>query len=243
MTAPGRTPPGRTTIDEIADSVFQITTRLPDLMPGGFTLNQFLIRDDEPLLFHTGPRGMFDAVRGAVAEVLDPTSLRWVAYSHLEADECGSLDAWLTIAPGSQPVCSTVGAFVFLMDSAIRPARGLAHGERLALGTRTVRWLDAPHVPHGEDCGYLFEETGRTLFCGDLLAQIGCELPACTTDDIFAASELLRERFPYAPVRNASALIEQLALCEPALLACMHGASYRGDGSGMLRRLARALAA
>jgi flavorubredoxin len=237
------TPNARTTIDEIADSVFQITTRLPDIMPGGFTFNQFLIRDDEPLLFHTGPRGMFDLVKGAVAEVIDPTTVRWVGYSHLEADECGALNQWLAIAPRAEPVCSSMGAQVFLMDSADRPARGLAHGERLQLGARTVRWLDAPHVPHGHDCGYLFEETGRTLFCGDLFAQVGSDLPVCTDGDIFAASEALREHFPYAPVRNASEIVEGLALTEPSLLACMHGASHRGNGAELLRRLARALAA
>lgn len=236
-------PPPRTSIDEIADSVFQITTRLPDIMPGGFTLNQFLIRDDEPLLFHTGPRGMFGLVKNAVAEVIDPTTLKWIGFSHLEADECGSLNEWLAIAPKASPLCSSMGAQVFLMDSADRPARGLANGERLQIGARTVRWLDAPHVPHGEDCGYLFEETGRTFFCGDLFAQVGSDLPVCTTDDIFAASEVLRERFPYAPVRNASEIVERLALTEPALLACMHGASHRGDGAALLRRLGRALAA
>jgi flavorubredoxin len=234
-------PSGQTTIDEIADGIFQITTRLPDLMPGGFTINQFLIRDDEPLLFHTGPRGMFDAVSGAVAKVLSPSKLRYVAYSHLEADECGSLNQWLAIAPRAEPVCSSIGAFVFLSDSADRPARGLRDGEKLALGARTVRWIDAPHVPHGQDCGYLFEERDKTLFCGDLFAQPGSDVPAVTTGDIFGPSEALREQFPYAPVRNASDILTKIATTEPALLACMHGASYRGDGSALLRDLATRL--
>jgi flavorubredoxin len=232
-----------TSIDEIADGVFQITTRLPDLMPGGFTVNQFLIRDDEPLLFHTGFRGMFDDVRGAVAKMIAPERMRYIAYSHLEADECGSLNQWLALAPNAVPVCSSIGAQVFLADSADRPAKALKDGETLALGARTVRWLDAPHVPHGEDCGFLFEERGKTLFCGDLFAQPGSDLSAVTTEDIFGSSEVLRERFPYAPVRNAGTLVDKLAATEPALLACMHGASYRGDGGALLRRLARALSA
>jgi len=230
-----------TSIDEIADGIFQITTRLPDIMPGGFTVNQFLIRDDEPLLFHTGMRGMFDAVRGAVAKVIAPESLRYVGYSHLEADECGSLNQWLALAPKAVPVCGFVGAHVFLGDSADRPARALGDGETLALGTRTVRWLDTPHLPHGEDCGFLFEERDKTLFCGDLFAQPGSDLPAVTDGDIFGPSEIFRERFPYAPVRNAATLVDKLAATEPALLACMHGASHRGDGGALLRRLARAL--
>lgn len=235
-------PNSRTVIDEIGDGIFQISTRLPDVMPGGFTVNQFLIRDDDPLLFHTGMKGMFDSVRGAVAKVLPPERLRYVAFSHLEADECGSLNQWLALAPRAEAVCSSVGAHVFLADSAARPAKGLGDGERLSLGTHTVRWLDAPHLPHGEDCGYLFEERDRTLFCGDLLAQIGSDLPAVTTGDIFERSELLRARFPYAPIRNASALVTKLAATAPKLLACMHGASYRGDGSAPLRALAEALA-
>lgn len=230
-----------THVDEIAASVYQITIRLPDLMPGGFTLNQFLVVDDQPLLFHTGPRGMFDAVRDAVATVIPPESLRYVGYSHLEADECGSLNAWLAVAPRAEALCSAIGAQVFLMDSADRPARGLAHGERVELGRRTVRWLNAPHLPHGEDCGFLFEETDRTLFCGDLFAQPGSNLPAVTDGDIFGPSEVLRGHFPYAPIRNAGALLEELASTEPALLACMHGSSWRGNGSALLRQLAGVL--
>lgn len=239
MSQPNRS----TSIDEIADDIFQITTRLPDIMPGGFTINQFVIRDDEPLLFHTGMRGMFDDVRAAIAKVIAPDRLNYIAYSHLEADECGALNQWLALAPRAVPVCSSVGAHVFLADSADRPAKALNDGEKLALGTRTVRWLDAPHVPHGEDCGFLFEERSKTLFCGDLFAQPGSELPAVTSDDIWGPSEILRERFPYAPIRNAGELVDKLAATEPALLACMHGASYRGEGGALLRRLARVLSA
>jgi len=231
-----------TRIDEIADGVFRISTRLPDLMPGGFTFNQFLIRDDQPLLFHTGPRGTFEAVRTAIAKVLPPERLRYLAYSHLEADECGALNPFLAIAPAAEPVCSVLGAQVFLMDSADRPARGLADGERLVLGSRTVRWLDAPHVPHGHDCGYLFEERDRTLLCGDLFAQPGGDVAPVTEGDIFGPSEALRAGFPFAPVRNAGELLGRLAATEPALLACMHGSSYRGDGAALLRQLGSALA-
>lgn len=231
-----------TRIDEIADGIFRISTRLPDLMPGGFTFNQFLIRDDESALFHAGPKGMFPAVRDAVATVLPPERLRYIAYSHYEADECGSLDAWLSIAPAAEPVASTFGAGIFLADSALRPGRGLSDGERLVLGERVLRWLDAPHLPHGMDCGYMFEEHTRSLFCGDLFTQPGADVPPVTESDIFAPSEVLRAAFPYAPIKNARALTDKLASTEPALLACMHGMSYRGKAAaGLLRELGSAL--
>lgn len=231
-----------TRIDEIADGIFRISTRLPQLLPGGFTFNQFLIRDAEPALFHAGPKGLFPAVRAAVATVLPPERLRYIAYSHYEADECGALDAWLSLAPQVEAVTSMLGAHVFLADSALRPARGLQDGERLTLGARVLRWIDAPHLPHGMDCGYMFEEHTRTLFCGDLFTQPGADVDVMTASDIFAPSEQMRAGFPYAPIRNAAALTGKLASTEPVALACMHGASYRGpDCAGLLRRLGDAL--
>jgi flavorubredoxin len=232
-----------TTITEIADNLFRISTRMPDLLPGGFTMNQFLIRDERPLLFHSGNRMLFDAVRNAVARVLPPESVRYVGFSHHEADENGSINEWLALAPHAEAVCSKLGAEVFLSDSAVRPALGLADGERLDLGATAVRWLDAPHIPHGMDCGYMFDERNRTLLCGDLFCQPGDVLPAVTEGDIFGPSEAMRAGFPYAPVRNAAAVLDKLASTEPALLACMHGSSYRGDGAALLRQLGAALGA
>lgn len=231
-----------TRIDEIADGIFRISTRLPELLPGGFTFNQFLLRDASPALFHAGPRQLFPAVRAAVAKVLPPEQLRYIAYSHYEADECGALDAWLSLAAAAEPVASVLGAQVFLADSALRPARGLADGERLVLGTRVLRWLDAPHLPHGMDCGYMFEEHTRTLLCGDLFSQPGDDVVPVTESDIFAPSEVMRAGFPFAPIKNARALTDKLASTEPALLACMHGASYRGKDAGqLLQQLGTAL--
>jgi flavorubredoxin len=230
-----------TRVDEIADGLFRISTALPQLLPTGFTFNQFLIKDERPLLFHAGPRSLFDAVRQAVATVLPPEKLAYIGYSHLEADECGSLNQWLELAPGARPVCSKLGAFVCLNDSALRPALGLAHGETLELGARGVTWLDAPHLPHGMDTGYLFEKQTRTLLCGDLFCQPGHVVPPVTEGDIFGPSEVLRQSFPYAPVANARQLLERLAATQPSLLACMHGSSYRGDGASLLRALGAVL--
>ena len=148
--------------------------------------------DEEPLLFHTGPRRMFPLVREAVAAVMPVERLRYVAFSHVEADECGSLNELLAVAPQAAPLCGQIAAMVSVNDVADRPPRALADGEILVLGRQRVRWLDTPHVPHGWECGYLFEETTRTLFCGDLFTQPGAEHAALTTGDILGPSEAMR---------------------------------------------------
>lgn len=233
-----------TSVEEIAEDLYRISTPV-DIIPGGFTFNQFLLVDEEPLLFHTGPRRLFERTREAVQRVTPLERLRWIAFSHVEADECGALNEWLAAAPEANPLCSRIAALVSVSDLADREPRGLADGERVSLGRRTVTWHDAPHVPHGMECGYLFEETTRTLLCGDLLTQPGAELPAVTTSDdaIWGPSEAMRSAFPYADLRNARPLVEKLAATEPELLACMHGSSYRGQGAPLLRRLGEALSA
>lgn len=174
---------------------------------------------------------------------MPPERLRWIAFSHYEADECGALNDWLAVAPRAQPLCSQLAALVSVSDIADRPPRGLVDGETVSLGRHTVRWIDAPHVPHAMECGYLLDETSGTLFCGDLFSQFGNELPALTDsmDAIWEPSEIMRQAFPYAPLRNASQIVDRLARLEPGLLACMHGSSYRGDGGALLRRLRDAL--
>jgi flavorubredoxin len=234
-----------TNVTEIADGLFRISTPVPPAeMPGGFTFNRFLLVDDAPLLFHTGPRKMFPLTREAVAHILAPGRLRWIAFSHVEADECGALNDWLRLAPRAQPLCSQLAAMVSIADLADRAPRGLADGETVSLGRRTVRWLDAPHVPHGMECGYLYVEGDGILLCGDLLSQPGDDVPPLTESmtAVWEPSEAMRVAFPYAPVRDATALVERLAALEPRLLACMHGSSYRGDGAALLRKLAAALA-
>lgn len=228
-------------VDEIADGIYRISTRV-DVMPGGFTFNQFLIRDDEPLLFHTGLRALFPAVRRAVESVLPVESLRYIAFSHVEADECGALNDFLAAAPRAVPVCSRVAALVSVDDLADRPARPLADGESLALGRHVVEWYDTPHLPHGWECGLLGEKTTRTLFCGDLFTQAGADLDAVTEGDILAPSEAMRANMDYfSHTKNAPALIARLARTKPTTLACMHGSSWRGNGEKLLLALGDAL--
>jgi glyoxylase-like metal-dependent hydrolase (beta-lactamase superfamily II) len=231
-----------TRVDEIAPSIYRISVPVPpSAFPGGFTFNQFLILDDEPLLFHTGPRRMFPRVREAIGHVMDVARLRWIAFSHFEADECGALNELLAVAPHAAPVCSILGAAVSIGDVADRAPRPMADGEVLTIGARAVRWIDTPHVPHGMDCGYLFEESTATLLCGDLLAQPGAGVAPLTEGDVLGPSEALRARFGYAKVTDVRRQIEGLAATNPTTLACMHGSAFRGDGAAVLRTLAKLL--
>jgi flavorubredoxin len=228
-----------TTVDEIADGIFRINTPVEIPGAGGFSFNQYLIRDDEPLLFHSGPRKLFPLVRAAVATVMPVERLRYVGLSHFEADECGALNEFLAVAPRAEPLCSRIAAMVSVNDCADRPARAMADGEVVSLGRHRVRWIDTPHLPHGWECGYLFEESTATLLCGDLFTQGGARTPALTEADILAPSEAFRTPLDYyAHARNSRALFERLAATRPATLACMHGSAWRGDGAALIRALA-----
>lgn len=232
-----------TNIHEVADGIYRINTSVViEGEPGGFSFNQFLIDDDAPLLFHTGPRKMFTLVREAVASVLPVERLRYIGLSHFEADECGSLNEWLAVAPQSSPLCGKVAALVSIDDVADRPARALADGETLTLGKHAVRWFDTPHLPHAWECGFLMEERTKTLLCGDLFTQGGADLPALTESDILGPSEAFRHVMDYySHTQNARAMIERLASAEPTTLACMHGSTWKGDGAKLLRALADVL--
>lgn len=236
-------PQSGTNVHEIADGIYRINT--PVALPGGgFSFNQYLIVGDEPLIFHTGPRKMFPLVHEAVASVLPPARLRHIAFSHVEADECGSLNEWLAVAPHSTPLCGTIAALVSVDDLAERPPRALADGERLSLGKHTVRWLDAPHLPHAWECGFLMDETTRTLLCGDLFTQGGADHAPLTESDILGPSEAFRHEMDYfSHSRHARPMLARLAAARPSTLACMHGSAWHGDGAALLRALADALCA
>ena len=232
-----------TNVHEVADGIYRINTPVTiEGGPGGFSFNQYLVVDDEPLIFHTGPRKMFPLVREAVASVLPVERLRYIAFSHVEADECGSLNEWLAVAPQSSPLCGTVAAMVSISDLADRPPRPLADGETLSLGKHFLRWFDTPHLPHSWECGYLMEESTRTLLCGDLFTQGGADNPAVTESDILGPSEAFRRQMDYfSHTKNAGEMLERLASAAPTTLACMHGSAWRGDGAALLRALSDSL--
>ena len=237
-------PESGTRIDEITSGIYRISTPVPpELMPGGFTFNQYLIKDEAPMLYHTGPRKLFSLVCEAIASVIPVQSLRYIGFSHYEADECGTLNDFLELAPEAEPLCSNIAKMVSIDDIALRPARALADGEELSLGSHVVRWIDTPHLPHAWECGHLFETTTKTLFCGDLFTQGGHEHEALTTNDILDSSEAMRDALDYfSQTRQVRELTEKLAVLSPQVLACMHGAAWKGDGATLLRQLAVRLA-
>lgn len=233
-----------TNVHEIAEGIFRINTPVP--LPDGtaFNFNQYLVVDDAPLLFHTGPRRLFALVSEAIGKVTPLPGLRYVAFSHFEADECGSLNDFLAAAPRAVPLCSRVAAMVSVNDVADRPAHALADGESLALGRHVVRWYDTPHLPHAWECGLMFESHTGTLFCGDLFTQGGRGEVPITESDILGPSEAFRgEMDYYAHCPDTTVLLERLAGSAPGVLACMHGSAWRGDGAALLRQLARSVSA
>ncbi|HSD97733.1 MAG TPA: hypothetical protein VLB06_11395, partial [Sulfuricaulis sp.] len=204
-----------TNVYEIAEGIFRINTPV-SLLPGGFSFNQYLVVDEEPLLFHTGPRRMFPLVREAINHVLPVEQLRHIGFSHFEADECGSLNELLAVAPRAAPVCGQIAAMVSVNDVADRPARALANGETLALGRHVLRWFDTPHLPHAWECGFMLDDTTRTFFCGDLFTQGGTGEVALTESDILGPSEAFRapmDYFAHAP--DTSAMLARLAREQP----------------------------
>ena len=227
-----------TTTSEVAPDIFRISTFVPEIGPTGFTFNQFLIRAEEPLLFHTGPRHMFGAVQAAAAKLIPVASLRWIAFGHVESDECGSMNQWLEAAPHVVVAHGEVGCMVSLNDLADRPPRALQHGEVMDLGGKRVRHLDTPHVPHCWEARVLFEETTRTLLCGDLFTHVG-KGPPVTSNDIVGPAEEAEAIFKAScltPVTGST--IRSLAELEPAVLGVMHGSSFNGDCVHALHDLA-----
>jgi len=228
-----------TRCDEIADGIYRLSTYVPEVAPpAGFTFNQFLIRADQPLLFHTGPRGMFPLVSAAVAKLMPLDALRWISFGHVESDECGAMNQWLAVAPNAQVLFNPLGCMVSLNDLADRPPVPLPDGETLDLGGKRVRLVATPHVPHGWEAQVLFEETTGTLFCGDLFSHVG-DSAALTRSDLVAPAMDAEDLFGATALGPATApTIRKLADLAPARLAVMHGASFEGDVAGALRALA-----
>lgn len=228
-----------TNVHEIADGIYRINTPVQIPGAGGFSFNQYLIVDEDPLLFHAGLRRMFPLVREAVASVMPVEKLRYIAFSHFEADECGAMNEWLAAAPHAEPVCGAVAAMVSMNDMADRPPKALADSETLSLGKHVMRWFDTPHLPHAWDCGFMMEEATSTLMCGDLFTQGGSKNPPVTEDDILGPSEAFRDKMDYfSHAKNVRDMIERLAATNPTTLACMHGSAWKGDGATLLRALA-----
>jgi flavorubredoxin len=224
--------------DEIADRIYRLSTFVPDVGPTGLTFNQFLIDDDEPLLFHTGPRAMFPLVSAAISAVMPLERLRWITFGHLEADECGAMNLFLAAAPMAQVAHGVTGCLVSLNDLCDRPPVAMTDGQVLELGQHRVEHLDTPHVPHAWEARVLFEQATGTLLCGDLLTQLG-DPPAVTDDDVVAAAAHAEDVFAASCLTPQTApTVRRLAGLTPTTLAIMHGSTYQGDGAVALRALA-----
>jgi flavorubredoxin len=229
------------TITEIAPDVFRISVFVPEI---NLEFSHFLVRDDEPLLFHAGLRGMFPVLREQVSRLMDVSKLRHIGFSHFESDECGALNQWLEEAPAAQPVCGLVGAMVSVNDFSIRAARVLTRDDLLETGRYRFRFLPTPHVPHGWDAGVLWEEKDRTLFCSDLFHQWGEREPTTSNSIIERCQGALveTEAGPFANyvpyTHHTGRVLASLAEREPRTLATMHGSTYYGDGAQALGDLA-----
>jgi len=215
-----------TRIEEVAPGIHQLTTHIAEM---NFSFNQYLIAGDEPMLFHTGPRQMFPLVSEAVGRVVPADQMRWISFGHVEADECGSMNEWLAMAPQSTVVQGMTGCMVSLNDLADRAPRPLADGEVLDIGGHRMRWIDTPHVPHAWEAGIVYDETTRTLFCGDLFTQTGAYASSSTADLVGpagAAEDIFRST-SLAP--STGATLRRLADLDIAALALMHGPTFTGD--------------
>lgn len=231
-----------TNVAEIGPGIYRLSTFAPAVGPTGFTFNQFLLDDDEPLLFHTGHRSMLPSVREAIERVMPVERLRWISFGHIESDECGAMNELLSIAPDAEVAHGGLGCAVSLNEMADRPPRAFADGEVQVIGSFRLRHFDTPHVPHAWEARLLFEETTATLLCGDLFTQLG-DRRALTDGDILGASEVAEDLFGYSNLTPTTvATIERLADLEPKTLAAMHGSSFTGDGGGALRALAASYA-
>ena len=235
-----------TKVDEIAQDVYRLSTYIGKIE---LQFNQFLVKDEEPLLYHTGLRGMYYGIRDAVARVIDPETIRWIGFSHFESDECGSLNDWMSLAPHAKPVCGTVGALVNINDFVGGRAHVLANDETFSTGKYRFRFLETPQVPHAWDASLLFEETQKTLFTSDLFLHNGDAPPLTENDVVEPARQALlayqagplAHAFQYTPLMEET--LRKLAGLEPKQLAIMHGSSFRGDGGRALSELAEMFAA
>lgn len=227
----------KTDTHEIAPDIFRFSTFVPEVTSDGFTFNQFLIRADEPMLFHCGSRGMFPLVSEAVRRVIDLKRLRWISFGHVESDECGSMNQWLAAAPHAEVAHGQIACDVSLNDLADRPPRVLADEEVIDLGGKRVRFLYTPHVPHGWEAGVFIEETANTLFCGDLFTHTG-NGPAIVESDVVGPALAAEEMFhAMSMAPNTRSVLERLAALKPRTLAIMHGSSFSGDGAKALNQL------
>jgi flavorubredoxin len=210
------------TINEVTTGIFRISTEA-----WGFpiTLNQFLIAGEHPALIHTGTFPLYDDVRKAVSEVLDPKRLEYVVVPHFESDECGGMDRFVEDAPNAVLVCSEAGSVLNLSGwNYSGPVRGVRDGDVIELGEHRLRFLETPHVHHW-DSMMAFEETTASLFPADLFIQPG-DQPAIVKEDLGKEMcALYREVGIFASHEPVLQTVKRIEKMNPQWLHPMHGGS------------------
>ncbi|MGH3531328.1 MAG: MBL fold metallo-hydrolase [Mycobacterium sp.] len=234
-----------TNVDEIAPTIFRLSTWVPGITERGFTFNQFLLTGEQPFLFHCGMRQLFPLVSAAIAKIIPLEQLRWISFAHLEADECGAMNMLLAAAPHAEVIQGPLACMLSLNDMCDRPpvVAGTEPGDAHDIGGHRLRFIATPHVPHNWESGLWFDETTSTLLAGDLLTHTG-HCPALTESDCVAPALEAEQLFHATGLTtNLAPTLEQLAQLQPTTLALMHGASFSGDGASQLRGLSDGYAA
>lgn len=211
-----------TRVDEVGDGIYRIGTWWPEY---GITVNQFVIDDDRPTLVHTGTFQSYEAVRKAVAQVLDPKRLAYVVVPHFEADECGGMGRFVAEAPQAVLVCSEVGAGINLSGWDYRgPVKGVRDGDVIELGKRRLRFLETPHVHHW-DSMMAFEETTGGLFPADLFLQPGEQPPVVQENLGKEMCHLYREVGIFGGKQPVLDVVDRLEGMDIKRIHPMHGGS------------------
>jgi flavorubredoxin len=212
-----------TRIDQIVGGIYRIATMTE---PYGITFNQFLIDDERPTLIHTGEYGVYENVRRAVAEVLDPAGLANIVLLHWEGDENGGMDRFMAEARGSELVGSALSIQLNAagFGLAAERVRGFTDGETLDLGRHRLRFLETPHVHHW-DSMMVVEETTGSLFPSDLCLQPGDQPPVVTENLGDAMVEVYRNIGIFAHEDPVRAVVDRIEAIDPAWVHAMHGGS------------------
>ena len=206
-------------ISEISDGIYRICGLVDTY---GITFNQFLIDDENTILIHTGPMGMYPKIEEKVKEVIPLDKLEYVAFLHFESDEWGGME--FLKSPRARLVCSDLSSKLNLTGWYNMPIDHISFwdGEVLKTGKKSLRFIMTPHVHHW-DSMMIFEENTKSLFTSDLFMQPGFNKPVLSDDLSEAMIGLYRAVGIFAsekPVRETTRRLDGL---QPKMVFPMHG--------------------
>jgi len=213
-------------IDEVAAGIYRLSEFEPTY---GISFNQFLIVDERPALIHTGTVPMYDSVRKAVEQLIDPAKLAYIVIPHFEADECGGMTRFISKARRAELLCSEMGAAINLGGwEYCGPFRGMRDGSKVELGTHKLRFIETPHVHHW-DSMMVIEETTQSLFPADLFIQPG-EQPATITQDLGTEMcTVYRGAGIFGGDKPVLQCVDRIEKFKPQLIHPMHGGSMNAE--------------